>query len=169
MPDHVGSMFRALFLIVLGTVLLSCEEKMENYRELTQFFEAELQFMPGMKSPVSSAGRIGELLGSGEGFIHGKKISGSIRWSIFEVVGNPCETNITGHIQTNDGATIALQSKGFGLVPDKSKSNQWHLAATLILSTDDARYDWLNTVIAFWDGEFDMSTGRHSYTAYLSD
>ena len=134
--------------------------------ELQPFFEAELEYHEGMEPIVSSEGRISEPLGSGIGVIKGNHLSGMIRWTIFEITGNPCETNIIGRITTNDGDEILIDSKGFGLVPEKSRPHLWQMSAALKFSTKSNHYQWLNKTIALWDGAFDSKRGKHIYKAY---
>ena len=69
-------------------------------------------------------------------------------------------------IEMDDGAHIRFDAKGFGIVPDRLKPNKWHIANTVQFDTEDERYEWLNTALALWDGEFDMETYRHHYQSY---
>src|SRR2546427_13017745 len=99
-------------------------------RRLEQLFEAELRYQPGMEVVVPAEGREGELLGSGDGTIIGEKLRGRIRWSMFTadcvyplvqagVTPPPgqhlCTTNPGGVIETDDGAQIWFDAKGYGL------------------------------------------------------
>lgn len=135
-----------------------------------ELFELKLQYYPDSKPAVSSTkGRIGELLGSGKGTVTGKKINGTARWSIFEIVGNICETNIAGYIQTDDRSRINYETKGFGLVPDKkNKPNDWKMPAVIKFSTKAKKYEWLNDTLAILQGSFNMEAKNHQYKAYLA-
>jgi hypothetical protein len=81
-------------------------------------FQAALQYLPDAP-PVDLGGgpkRSGELLGSGDGIIHGANLRGRVHWSIFEVQGPVCETTMVGVITTDDGATIDWETRGSGHV-----------------------------------------------------
>lgn len=141
----------------------------EKGMDLQPFFKAELRYIKG-KEPVavSKEGRIGKLLGSGEGKVFGDKIQGKVHWSIFEIIGTVCETNIVGIINTNDGFTINFESKGFGTVPDKSKPNLWDMPAVIKFDAESDKYKWVNKTFALWTGEFDMERGIHKYQAWYT-
>jgi hypothetical protein len=106
---------------------------------------------------------MGQYLGSGEGTINGQRLQGVVRWDLYEVVGEArCQANFAGIIETNIGAKIRFEATGFGLAPDRSKPRRWHIANAVQFDPEDQRYDWLNTMPALWEGEFDMETYRHS-------
>ena len=42
------------------------------------------------------------------------------------------------------------------------------MVEALQFETTAETYTWLNTVLAVWDGEFDMTTYRHRYHVYTS-
>jgi len=131
-----------------------------------QLFDAELQYRPDMAAVVSPEGRTGQLLGSGDGQISGPRIKGRIRWSIFEDQGaGECKTNIAGFIETDDGSRIGIETRGFGVVPDALRPNHWRMGAAIQFKAE-GKYAWLESVLAVWDGSFDMDTGHHSYHAY---
>jgi len=133
---------------------------------LEYLFEIALQFreMP----PVTSreAGE-GEYIGSGEGTVEGPRIHGTVRWDLFEKREETlCRSNLAGAIETNDGADIHFDSRGFFMKPDQSNPNKWVTAASVHFDTADERYEWLNTHLAVWAGEFNMETHCHHYQAY---
>jgi hypothetical protein len=135
---------------------------------LAQLFAAELQYRPDMAAVVPPEGRTGRLLGSGDGHISGPRIRGRIRWSIFEEQGaGECKTNIAGFIETNDGSRIGIETRGFGVVADPARPSRWKMSAAIQFKAD-GKYAWLQSVLAAWDGSFDMDTGRHSYHAYTA-
>lgn len=137
---------------------------------LEPLFRVELQYQEGLAAITSPEGRLGQYLGSGNGTIQGQGIQGMVRWDLYEVVGETqCQTNFAGFIETDNGAKIRFEANGFGIVPDKSKPQQWHIANAVQFDTEDQRYHWLNTMLALWDGEFDMETYRHSYQVYTRD
>jgi hypothetical protein len=136
-------------------------------KRLEPLFEVELQYQPGMEAVTSPEGRLGEYLGSGDGTVKGPNIQGTVRWDLYEVTGEVrCQTNFAGVIDTDDGAEIRFDAQGFGMVPDGSKPHEWHMANAGQFDTQDEHYAWLNTVLALWDGEFDMETYRHRYRIY---
>ncbi len=51
---------------------------------------------------------------------------------------------------------------------DRSAPHTWHMVEALQCETTDDTYTWLNTALAVWGGEFDMTTSRHRYHAYTS-
>jgi hypothetical protein len=127
----------------------------------------ELQFQQGMAPIASSEGRAGEHIGSGDGTVTGPKIHGIVHWDLFEEQEEAlCRSNLTGVIETNDGAQIQFDSRGFFIKPDKSNPNKWITSASVHLHTADLRYEWLNTHLAVWVGKFDMETLRHHYQTY---
>lgn len=138
------------------------------HHRLEHLFDAELQYRPEMAAVVSSEGRIGKLIGSGDGTLEGQRLHGTLRWTLFEKQGNDlCETNLTGAIATNDGAQIRFDAKGYALRADKDHPNKWSLASALHFDTENERYQWLNTALAVYEGEFDMNTGRHHSRVYI--
>ncbi len=57
-------------------------------------------------------------------------------------------------------STSHHDTKGSGSIPHPSEWNRWSMGAALKLDTDAAPYEWLNTVQAFWVGEFNMIAGQ---------
>ena len=133
-----------------------------------RFFQAALHYRPNAV-PVElhdHATRCGELLGSGDGIVRGERLQGRVHWSIFEVQGPICETNIVGVITTDDGAEVAFETRGYGLVPDPTQPSTWDMPAVVKFRTESPAYQWLNTTLARWEGTFDMDRGLHTYQAY---
>ncbi len=152
-------------------------------RHLEHLFDAELRYKSDMDVVVPVEGREGELIGSGEGTVTGEKIRGTVRWSFFAAncayllvkagVEPPpgqhlCYTNPGGVIQTEDGAQIWFDAKGYGLRGyDEAQPHKWRLTMALQFNTDDERYRWLNTTLGVWEGRFDEKTGHARYRAYV--
>ena len=135
-----------------------------------QLFQATLHYRPSalsVQSPERS-NRSGDLLGSGDGTVWGATLQGWVHWSIFEVQGPICETNIVGVITTDDGAEVAFETRGYGLVPDPKEPSTWDMPAVVKFRTESPAYQWLNTTLARWEGTFDMDRGLHTYQAYYS-
>jgi hypothetical protein len=137
-------------------------------RCLERLFEVELQFQQGMTKASRSKNISGEYIGSGVGTIEGPRIKGSVQWDLFEEREETlCRSNLVGVIDTNDGARIKFDSRGFFIRPDDSDQNTWVTSASVHFDTTDQRYDSLNAHLAVWEGEFDMGKLRHHYYAYV--
>jgi hypothetical protein len=56
----------------------------------------------------------GRIIGSGNGFVEGSDIKGTIRWSNYEntLREGVCKLQIPGTIQTNDGEEILFEARG---------------------------------------------------------
>jgi hypothetical protein len=132
---------------------------------LQHLFDAELEYREGM-SPVAEDGD-GELVGSGDGSVHGSDVNGALRWTLFEGPGElVCSMNPVLAIDTEDGATIAFDGRGYGR--RTSRTDQlWRVAATLLFHTEDERYRWLDGAIGVWEGEFDSGQHRAFYRAFV--
>jgi hypothetical protein len=117
-------------------------------------------------APIAEHGE-GKLVGSGAGRVDGRHLRGALRWTLFEGPGElVCSMNPVLAIDTEDGATIAVDGRGYGR--RSSPSDQlWRVAATLLFSTHDERYRWLDGTIGVWEGEFDAGQHRASYRAFL--
>ncbi len=147
---------------------------------LEHLFDAELQYQQDVEPLVPSEGREGELIGSGDGVAAGGKLAGRLRWSMFAADcpfrpdgsgsnGNGdhvCTTNPAFVLETEDGATIWFDAKGYGLRRQQQAPN-WRLTASLRFQTDDARYRWLDNAFGIWEGAFDEDAGHASYRAFL--
>lgn len=149
---------------------------------LQHLFDAELHYREGMPPVVAAAEREGELIGSGDGSVTGEKLHGTIRWSYFAadcayqlvqagIEPAPglhlCRNNPRGIITTHDGAEIRLDVRGYGLRgADPARPHRWRLTGALSFATQDSRYQWLNTTLAVWEGEFDEKLGRARYQVY---
>ena len=152
---------------------------------LEPLFEAELRYTS--ESPADAVippeGREGDYLGSGDGTISGDKLQGTVRWSFYsahcayllvrrgeEVPPGQdlCYENPGGFIETNDGARIRFDAKGYGLRGfDPAQPHLWRLVMALQFSTEDPRYAWLNTRLGAWEGQFNEQTYSANYRAYL--
>lgn len=146
-------------------------------------FDAELLYRTDMGPVVAAEGREGELIGSGDGKVRGR-IRGTI-WVTFYsaecvfpqvLAGNPvdpglhvCKENPGGFIETDDGALIELEGKGFGVRGfDPKAPERWRLMMGIRFASMDARYRWLNGTLGLWEGVFDEKDGRAFYRVYVS-
>lgn len=137
--------------------------------QLEPLLELRLQYQEGMPPVISPEAGIGEYLGSGNGTVAGPRVQGTIYWDLFEVVGERrCQTNFAGAIETEDGARIQFDARGYGMVIDRSRPDEWLMTSAVQFDTVDERYDWLNKTLAVWSGKFDMVTYRHHYQVYAS-
>jgi Protein of unknown function (DUF3237) len=147
---------------------------------LEHLFDAELQYRQDLEPLVSSDEREGELIGSGDGTVSGVKVAGRLRWSMFAadcvfrfdgVATNNngdhvCTTNPALVLETEDGARIWIDAKGYGLRRASAAPN-WRLTASLRFQTDDPRYRWLDNAFGIWEGVFDEDARHARYRAFL--
>jgi hypothetical protein len=147
---------------------------------LEALFQADLRYTSGSESDavVASEGREGVYIGSGDGTAIGARLRGKLRWSLWS--GNClyplvrsgqavpeglhlCTINPAGFIETEDGARIRFEGRGYGL----RSSGKYQTNLTLVFGTEDSRYEWLTKVIAVIDGEFDEKTGQAIWHVYV--
>jgi hypothetical protein len=85
----------------------------------------------------------GRITGSGNGFVEGSHIKGTIRWSNYEntVTEGVCKLQIPGTIQTNDNVEILFEARGMAIIPDKSHPNKWYAAGVFHFYTGSERYN----------------------------
>jgi hypothetical protein len=132
---------------------------------LAHIFNAELVYRSEMQ-PLSREGE-GQLIGSGDGTVVGDSITGALQWTLFERPGRlSCAMNPVALIETNDGARVRLEARGFARRAGEA-SRIWTVAATLRFESNDDRYAWLDNALGVWDGEFDAEAHRARYRAYL--
>lgn len=134
---------------------------------LEHVFDAELRYQAGMEPIVAAAEGDGELIGSGDGQISGPLVAGSLRWTLFEHPGELlCSMNPVAVIDTEDGARIRVQARGYAR-RRSADDRRWRVAATLRFDSDDHAYRWLVESLGVWEGEFDADAHRAWYRAYL--
>ncbi len=132
---------------------------------LAHLFDAELVYRSEME-PLTQEGE-GELIGSGDGSVVGHAITGTLAWTLFERPGKlSCAMNPVAVIETEEGARVRLEARGFARRSDEA-SRIWAVAATLRFESDHERYQWLENVLGFWEGDFDAEAHRARYPAYL--
>jgi hypothetical protein len=132
---------------------------------LARLFDAELVYRSKME-PLTQDGE-GELIGSGDGTVVGDAITGALTWTLFERPGKlTCAMNPVALIETEEGARIRLEARGFARRSDEA-SRIWDVAATLRFESDHERYCWLDNALGVWEGEFDADAHRARYRAYL--
>lgn len=134
---------------------------------LNLLFEMELQYKEGMAAITTPEGKIGQYIGSGNGTATGEKLQGAVRWDLYEAIDDTrCQTNFAGVIKTPDGANIQFDARGYGMAPDPSQPEAWHMVYAVQFEAADEPYRWLNTTLALWDGQLDMKSYRHHYRVY---
>ena len=152
---------------------------------LVSLFDAELHYTSTSPDAavVPSDDRDGVYLGSGIGTVRGESLEGQIRWSFFaadctyllvlegrEVPPGRhlCRANPGGFIETDDGATIGFDARGYGLRGfDPDRPHLWRLTMALQFKTDDERYAWLDGRLGVWEGEFNETSRTSVYRAFL--
>ena len=163
------------------TVTTNRTRRLAEARTLQQFFDFDLHALPGEKPDISGEHE-GEFIVNSEGTVTGD-IRGKIKMTFFAkdcayllvkagIEPTPdrhlCYENDAGVIQTADGAKIHFDTKGYGLRgADPAYPKKWRLAMTVQYSTDNHRYQWLNSAFGFWEGQFDEEAGRASYKSYV--
>ena len=147
---------------------------------LEPLFTAVLQYRSNSQSDaaVSTEGREGALIGSGDGRATGEQVEGTVLWSLWSGNcvypslrrGQPipdglhlCTMNPGGLIQTPDGAQIRFDGKGYGLRTPK----KYHVSLILSFGTEDTRYAWLRKVLGMVEGDFDEKAGRATWRVYV--
>src|SRR5947209_18738354 len=131
-------------------------------------FKAVLQYQSESQPDVVIAAEPheGAYIGSGDGTVTGDRLRGKIRWSlwsgncVYPLVrsGQPvpeglhlCTMNPAGWIETQDGARILFDGRGYGLRSPK----EYKTSLTLVFGTEDARYTWLTKTLGLMVGEFE--------------
>ncbi len=136
--------------------------------KLERLLELDLQFRWELPPVTSREAGEGEFIGSGDGTAQGSRINGTVRWDLFEKQEETlCRSNLTGVIETSDGAQIQFDSRGFFIKPGEATPNKWIASAAVYFQSIDIRYEWLNMRLAVWNGEFNMSIFHHHYHVYL--
>jgi hypothetical protein len=150
---------------------------------LEHAFDFDLQASPDKEPYVSNMNRVGAFIVNAVGTVRGEMIQGKIKMSFFAldcayllvqagVDPGPgrhlCKESDGGVIETEDGARITFDTRGYGLRgADLSFPKRWRLGMGVQFSTTDKRYEWLNTTFGFWEGQFDEEKGTASYKGYV--
>ena len=143
-------------------------DKHGDNREPELLFELHLQYRAKREGVSDAEGKVGIYLGSGDGLAEGARVSGRVRWDLFENQREGvCDTHFRGVIETEDGATIAFDTLGF-FRPLKGPGNKWALMGVAAFEPEDDRYAWLSTTPAFWEGQTDLETYSHEGRVYRS-
>lgn len=146
-------------------------------------FDAHLEYQDDIEPVVFPEDDRGVLVGSGDGTVTGKKITGTIRWSLYSgdcayihirAGSEPppgqhlCTVNPGGIIETNDNARIWFDAKGYGLRGyDTKQAHLWKLTMAVQLTSPDERYQWLNTSLGLLTSHFDERAGRAHWEVFI--
>jgi hypothetical protein len=153
---------------------VSAKTRLEN------LFTAVLQFRSDApeSSIIPDEVRDGDWIGSGNGSVSGRRLNGSLDWSLW--AGNClypqirkgqavpaglhlCTLNPAGFITTTDGARIRFEGRGFGLRSPAA----YCVSMTMVFATEDARYEWLTRVLGVMEGLFDEAAGQAVWNVYV--
>ena len=142
---------------------------------LSHLFDVTLQYTSDSPAHavVSGDGREGVYIGSGDGVVAGESICGTLKWSLYS--GNCpypslrrgegptaglhlCTMHPGGYIETEDGACIDFDGKGYGL----HSAEMYRVGLTITFQTNDPRYTWLNLFSARWKAPSMKNAGERS-------
>ena|SRR5438445_7076758 len=144
------------------------EDEFQN-NHLEHVFDMNLQYSEKAVECAPIGLTEGRIIGSGDGFVEGPDIKGTIRWSNYEntVREGLCKLQIPGTIKTSDGEEMLFEARGIAAILDKSQSSKWSAAGVFHFDTGSKKYKWLNTVLAVYEGEFNIEAGHAKYHAYI--
>src|SRR5215831_6553115 len=182
----LGSLLHHAALVMRGSVRVAFSPSTYTYMErkerimetiqgnvepftngLELLFSLELHYQgPIELAPIG--GKVGQLVGGGDGTLTGPKMLGTVRWSNYETTSEDqvCALQVPGVIQTHDGAEIQFEGRELAM-PLSEGSQQWRVAGVLRFKTDDSRYGWLNDTFALTSGTFDYEAGMAHWTAFV--
>ena len=164
-------------------MLMETKEGKAETDLLTPMFDARLQYQSDMQEVVTAETREGELVGSGDGTVTGAALSGNARWTMY--AGNCayvfvraglepppgqhlCTVHPAGVIETDDGAQVWFDARGYGLRgADHGQPQLWALTMAVQFTTTEPRYLWLNTTLGVVVSEFDERAGRARWRAFV--
>lgn len=94
-------------------------------------------------------------------------LAGAINIPLKEMTERLCGMYPAGLIETDDGATIRFDARGWALRPvGEGGWDTWDVAGGVRFETADRRYYWLTRSLAVWKGWFDAATGRATWRIY---
>jgi hypothetical protein len=162
-----------------GSPMISQVAGQSRSREdMERLFIVKLHHRSDKIEDIPAADREGEYIGSADGTVEGKRLSGRMRTSMFSgncpVPGirkgeeppkglHLCTLNPGGIIETQDGARIRFDGKGYGL----DSPQKYRVSMRMAFATDDPRYQWLTPLLGAMEGEFDLKTGDATWHVYL--
>ncbi len=142
------------------------------------FFEAELVADGEIKPFVVSDDPFDrgfsmsrDLVAQGNGSLRGPDLEGTVTWSML-VRKFPehdyGRTHVTGWLETEGGAEIFFKATGYVRDLDATSTGVPIYNASLSFEADlEPEYEWLNSVLAIWQGSLDAKTKAFRYRAYV--
>lgn len=147
---------------------------------LSRLFEFAWQVDPSAETVIPPTHREGAHLSDGTGRSEGG-LSGTMRFSMYTgdcpldpgylelPEGQPkasgdhvCTVKPGALLETDDGAVIQLDFRGFGLRLE-ARAPMWSLNGSLRMHATDQNYTWVNGGLYVFEGEFNENTGRGDY------
>ena len=152
---------------------LSSEAAASKEMPLEPLFSAILQYHSTSErdAVVPADGRGGAYIGSGDGTVTGGQLRGTMNWSLWagdcryplvrkgQAVPDGlhiCTMNPTAFIQTEDGARIRFDGRGYGL----RHARQYRVSLTRVFGTEDERYARLSKVPTVVERQFEEKARR---------
>lgn len=131
---------------------------------LIEFAKIEMNFKEKRDDPPP--GKFALYLGSGDGSINGRGITGNIDWNLYEDQSKAiCDVHFIGMITTDDSAEIEFEALGFFM--REGESSLWSLTSGIKFSTDNENYSYLDNRVGVMEGKFDMDAYVHNHAIYL--
>lgn len=153
---------------------------------LSPLFAFTWQVDPSADTVIPPDGRDGVHLSDGTGRATGE-LTGTMRFSMYTgdcpldpgylelPEGQPraegdhiCTVNPGAILQTDDGAVVELDLRGFGLRLE-TRAPMWSINGSLRMFTADERYASLTEGLYVFEGEFDENVGRAEYRVLRQD
>ncbi len=167
--------FSQAFPLMTKVITETMEKGKENgnmHDNLVHLFDLELQATGMFDAPslTSPEGRVGKILGGGEGTVKGPRLQGTVRWEIYcsSPGESTCKIEFPGLIETNDGAKIRFETIGEAGSRYTKRPKAEKEVFSMRFQTEDERYAWLNKLLAIGVGEIDTEKWIHRDHIYAS-
>lgn len=134
---------------------------------LEHLFDIEMKYVGEPVWLELYGGKDLEGFGEIEGTVTGPKPSGALRWANHarrREDGVWCP-DLHGVVTTEDGTKVLINMEGYNVV-EKVPSVRSAITAVCTFGSADARYRWLNAVIAIVEGVRDQQANRVRLKAY---
>ncbi|HEX9531446.1 MAG TPA: DUF3237 family protein [bacterium] len=147
-----------------------CAERLrvpEGAVRLDYLFDIDMRYVGETVDLRPHGDGIGEWFGVLEGAIRGPRLTGRLRWanhSRQREDGVWCP-DAHGVVTTDDGAQILMTMRGYN-IPAKVSGERGSVVATCTFSSSEAKYRWLNNVIAVVEGTRDPERNETRLKAY---
>jgi hypothetical protein len=125
---------------------------------LNFLFDMEFRYTEPIDMLFPSGGNEGQGFGGGIGTVEGDRLRGTFKWSNWPRIREDgvALPNLTGIIETDDGARILFKLDGYSLVDPSDKRRIVVGGATFL--SDHENYNWLNKVYAVEEGAINLET-----------